>query len=266
MGGEMDSVHLEKFPVANMALVNADLEQRMEIAQRITTIVLALRRKESIKVKQPLQTLMIPPVDEAQRLAIESVKNIFLQEVNVKEVKFVEGQGVLVKKVKCNFRTMGKKFGKLMKGVAAQMDALSQEQIAQLEKEGTIAINVEGQDLTVEAVDVDIISEDIPGWLVGNEGNLTVALDITLTDELCNEGMARELVNRIQNIRKKSGLEITDHIRVSIEPNDAATKAVESFGDYIARQVLADDMKLEANDGQAIEFDDFTLNIKITKI
>ena len=265
MGGEMDSVHLEKFPVANMALVNADLEQRMEIAQRITTIVLALRRKESLKVKQPLQTLMIPPVDEAQRVAIESVKQIFLQEVNVKEVKFVEGQGILVKKVKCNFRTMGKKFGKLMKGVAAQMDALSQEQIAQLEKDGTIAINVEGQDLTVEAVNVDIISEDIPGWLVGNEGNLTVALDITLTDELRNEGMARELVNRIQNIRKKSGLEITDRIRVSIEPNEAATKAVEAFGDYIARQVLADEIKLEANDGQAVEFDEFTLNITITK-
>ena len=265
MGGELDSVHLEKFPVANMALVNADLEQRMEIAQRITTIVLALRRKESLKVKQPLQTLMIPPVDEAQRVAIESVKQIFLQEVNVKDVKFVEGQGILVKKVKCNFRTMGKKFGKLMKGVAAQMDALTQEQIAQLEKEGTIMINVEGQDLTVEAVDVDIISEDIPGWLVGNEGNLTVALDITLTDELRNEGMARELVNRIQNIRKKSGLEITDRIRVSIEPNEASTNAVKAFGDYIARQVLADEIKLEANDGQAVEFDEFTLNITITK-
>ena len=265
MGGELDSVHLEKFPVANMALVNVDLEQRMEIAQRITTIVLALRRKESLKVKQPLQTLMIPPVDEAQRVAIESVKQIFLQEVNVKEVKFVEGQGILVKKVKCNFRTMGKKFGKLMKGVAAQMDALSQEQIAQLEKDGIITINVEGQDLTVEAADVDIISEDIPGWLMGNEGNLTVALDITLTEELRNEGMARELVNRIQNIRKKSGLEITDRIRVSIEPNEAATKAVEAFGDYIARQVLADEIKLEANDGQSVEFDDFKLNIHITK-
>ncbi len=265
MGGELDSVHLEKFPVANMALVNADLEQRMEIAQRITTIVLALRRKESLKVKQPLQTLMIPPVDEAQRVAIESVKQIFLQEVNVKDVKFVEGQGILVKKVKCNFRTMGKKFGKLMKGVAAQMDALTQEQIAQLEKEGTIMINVEGQDLTVEAVDVDIISEDIPGWLVGNEGNLTVALDITLTDELRNEGMARELVNRIQNIRKKSGLEITDRIRVSIEPNEASTNAVKAFGDYIARQVLADEIKLETNNGQAVEFDEFTLNITITK-
>ncbi len=265
MGGEMDSVHLEKFPVANLSLVNADLEQRMEIAQRITTIVLALRRKESVKVKQPLQTLMIPPVDEAQRMAIESVKDIFLQEVNVKDVKFVEGQGILVKKVKCNFRTMGKKFGKLMKGVAAQMDALTQEQIAQLEMDGSIGINVEGQDLTVEAVDVDIISEDIPGWLVGNEGNLTVALDITLTDDLRNEGMARELVNRIQNIRKKSGLEITDRICVQIEPNEAATKAVEAFGDYIARQVLADDIKLENNEGQTVEFDEFKLNINITK-
>ena len=265
MDGQMDSVHLEKFPVANLALVNTDLEQRMEIAQRITTIVLALRRKESLKVKQPLQTLMIPPVDDAQRQAIESVKQIFLQEVNVKDVKFVEGQGILVKKVKCNFRTMGKKFGKLMKGVAAQMDALTQEQIAQLEKDSVITINVEGQDLTVEAADVDIISEDIPGWLVGNEGNLTVALDITLTDDLRNEGMARELVNRIQNIRKKSGLEITDRIRVQIEPNEAATKAVEAFGDYIARQVLADEIKLESNEGQSVEFDEFKLNINITK-
>ena len=262
MGGTLDSVHLEKFPVANMALVNSDLEQRMEIAQRITTIVLALRRKESLKVKQPLQTLMIPPVDEAQRVAIESVKQIFLQEVNVKEVKFVEGQGILVKKVKCNFRTMGKKFGKDMKAVAAAVAAMSQEQIAELEANGKLQLD----SYEILAEDVEIISEDIPGWLMGNEGNLTVALDITLTDELRNEGMARELVNRIQNIRKKSGLEITDRIRVAIEPNDAATKAVEAFGDYIARQVLADDLKLEANDGQTVEFDDFTLNIKITKI
>jgi isoleucyl-tRNA synthetase len=237
----------------------------MAIAQRITTIVLALRRKESIKVKQPLQTLMIPPVDNAQREAIESVKPIFLQEVNVKDVMFVEGQGVLVKKVKCNFRTMGKKFGKLMKGVAAAMDSLSQEQIALLETQGTIGITVDGQDLTVDAGDVDIISEDIPGWLVGNEGNLTVALDITLTDELRNEGMARELVNRIQNMRKKSGLEITDRIKVQIEPNDTVTNAVNAFGDYVARQVLADSITLEANDGQTVEFDDFNLHINITK-
>ena len=261
MGGEMDSVHLEKFPVANMSLVNADLEQRMEIAQRITTVVLSLRKKEGIAVKQPLQTLMIPPVDEAQRVAIESVKQIFLQEVNVKDVKFVEGQGILVKKVKCNFRTMGKKFGKDMKAVAAAVTDMTQEQIAELETNGKVQLG----SYEILAEDVEVISEDIPGWLVGNDGNLTIALDITLTDELRAEGMARTLVNRIQNIRKKSGLEITDRIRVQIEPNAAVMKAVEDFGDYIARQVLADEVKLEANEGQSVEFDDFKLNINITK-
>ena len=261
MGGEMDSVHLEKFPVANISLVNADLEQRMEIAQRITTVVLSLRKKEGIAVKQPLQTLMIPPVDEAQRVAIESVKQIFLQEVNVKDVKFVEGQGILVKKVKCNFRTMGKKFGKDMKAVAAAVTDMTQEQIAELETNGKVQLG----SYEILAEDVEVISEDIPGWLVGNDGNLTIALDITLTDELRAEGMARTLVNRIQNIRKKSGLEITDRIRVQIEPNAAVMKAVEDFGDYIARQVLADEVKLEANEGQSVEFDDFKLNINITK-
>ena len=260
-------MHLDTFPKADTSLIDTDLEQRMKVAQRITTIVLALRRKESIKVKQPLQTLMIPPVDAQQREDIESVKGIFLQEVNVKEVKFVEGQGVLVKKVKCNFRTMGKKFGKMMKAVAAAVDALSQEQIALLERDGSLTLdNLEGLDkLEILASDVEIISEDIPGWLVGNEGNITVALDITITDELRSEGMARELVNRIQNIRKKSGLEITDRINVSIEPNETATKAVEAFGEYIAKQVLANSLKLEANDGQAVEFDDFSLNVKVTK-
>ena len=268
LGGELDSVHLEKFPVADMSLVDSDLERRMSIAQRITTIVLALRRKESIKVKQPLQTIMIPPVDAAQRADIESVKQIFLQEVNVKDVKFVEGSGILVKKVKCNFRTMGKKFGKAMKAVAAAVDALTQEQIALLEQNGSLTLaGIEGVDnAEVLLEDVEIISEDIPGWLVGNDGNLTVALDITLTDELRNEGMARELVNRIQNIRKKSGLEITDRITVDIQPNDAATKAVNAFGDYIARQVLANEVRLADNDGQEVEFDDFKLNIKITKL
>jgi isoleucyl-tRNA synthetase len=145
------------------------------------------------------------------------------------------------------------------------MDALSQEQIADLEKQGTIAISVDGQDVTVEAADVDIISEDIPGWLVANEGNLTVALEVELTDELKNEGMARELINRIQNIRKESGLEITDRINVTIAPNDDVQKAVDSFADYIKTQVLADNISLQPNDGQEIEFDDFKLNIKVTK-
>ena len=160
---------------------------------------------------------------------------------------------------------MGKKFGKLMKSVAAAMDALTQEQIAELEKNGTIGINIEGQDLTVEAADVDIISEDIPGWLVANEGNLTVALEVELTEELKNEGMARELINRIQNIRKESGLEITDRIAVILAPNADVEKAVESFGEYIKTQVLADSIDVQPNDGQEIEFDDFKLNIKVTK-
>jgi isoleucyl-tRNA synthetase len=262
---QMDSVHLEQFPKYDMTLVDRDLEERMDIAQRITTIVLALRRKESIKVKQPLQTLMIPPVDAEQKAAIESVKQIFLQEVNVKEVKFVEGAGILVKKVKCNFRTMGKKFGKLMKGVAATMDALSQEQIAQLEKEGTIAIEVEGQSLTVEAADVEIISEDIPGWLVSNEGNLTVALEVQLSDELLKEGMARELINRIQNIRKDSGFEITDRIKVTIAPNEQTDAAIADYAEYIKTQVLADVIEVAYNDGQEIDFDDFSINIKVVK-
>ncbi|MBR1388577.1 MAG: isoleucine--tRNA ligase [Prevotella sp.] len=265
LGGELDSVHLDKFPVADDSLIDQDLEARMQMAQKITSMVLALRRKVNIKVRQPLQAIMIPAVDETQQKHIEAVKDLIQNEVNVKELRFVEGAGVLVKKVKCNFRTMGKKFGKLMKGVAAAMDALTQDQIAELEKQGTIGITVEGQALTVEAADVEIISEDIPGWLVANEGNLTVALEVELTDELRNEGMARELINRIQNIRKESGLEITDRISVVLSPNEAVEKSVKSFGDYIKTQVLADDLKVEANEGQEVDFDDFKLNIKVEK-
>ena len=264
LGGEMDSVHLDRFPVADESLIDKDLEARMEMAQKITSMVLALRRKVNIKVRQPLQAIMIPATAE-QKKHIEAVKNLIMNEVNVKELRFVEGQGILVKKVKCNFRTMGKKFGKLMKGVAAAMDQLSQEQIAELETQGTIGINVEGQDLTVEAVDVDIISEDIPGWLVANEGALTVALEVELTDELRQEGMAREIINRIQNIRKESGLEITDRINVTLSPNDEVEKAVKAFGDYIRTQVLADDITIAPNEGQEVDFDEFKLNITITK-
>ena len=264
LGGQKDSVHLDFFPVADEALIDTNLEARMEMAQKITSMVLALRRKVNIKVRQPLQCIMIPATDE-QKKHIEAVKQLIMSEVNVKELKFVDGQGILMKKVKCNFRTMGKKFGKLMKGVAAAMDALSQEQIAELEQQGTIGIQVEGQDLVVEAVDVDIISEDIPGWLVANEGALTVALEVELTDELKNEGMARELINRIQNIRKESGLEITDRIIVTLSPNGDVEKAVNAFGEYVKTQVLADSIVIAANDGQEVDFDDFKLNINITK-
>jgi isoleucyl-tRNA synthetase len=264
LGGEKDSVHLDTFPVADESLIDKDLEARMEMAQKITSMVLALRRKVNIKVRQPLQAIMVPATEE-QKKHIEAVKQLIMNEVNVKELKFVEGQGVLVKKVKCNFRTMGKKFGKLMKAVAAAVDALSQEQIAELEQNGTIGISVEGQDLTVEAADVEIISEDIPGWLVSNEGSLTVALEVELTDELRQEGMAREIINRVQNIRKESGLEITDRINITLAPNAEVEKSVEAFGDYIETQVLADAITIAPNDGTEVDFDEFKLNIKITK-
>ena len=237
----------------------------MDMAQRITSMVLALRRKVNIKVRQPLQKIMIPAIDSEQQKHIEAVKQLIMNEVNVKELTFVEGQGILVKKVKCNFRTMGKKFGKLMKAVAAAVDGFSQEQIAELETVGTIALSVENQDVTIEKEDVEIFSEDIPGWLVANEGNLTVALEVELTDELRQEGMARELINRIQNLRKDTGLEITDRISVVVAPNDQTDAAIKAYGDYIVSQVLADSIEIAPNDGTEIDFDDFKLNIKIAK-
>ena len=265
LGGELESIHLDRWPVADEAVIDADLEARMDMAQRITSMVLALRRKVNIKVRQPLAQIMIPAVDATQKKHIEAVADLIRHEVNVKEVVFVEGQGVLVKKVKCNFRVMGKKYGKLMKLVAARMNELTQEEIATLETSGEFCFEVEGQPVKVEAADVEIISEDIPGWLVSNEGNLTVALEVELTDELRREGMARELINRIQNLRKESGLEITDRIAVVIEPNKEVAAAVESFGELIRTQVLADAVTLGENNGTEVEFDDFRLHIAIQK-
>lgn len=265
LGGELESVHLDKFPVADEAAIDADLEERMAIAQKITSMVLALRRKVNIKVRQPLQQIMIPAVDDVQKAHIEAVAGLLKNEVNVKEVNFIEGQGILVKKVKCNFRVMGKKFGKLMKGVAAQMSALDQDQIAAFEKAGNITLNIDGQEAVVEVADVEIISEDIPGWLVSNEGNLTVALEVELTPELKKEGMARELINRIQNLRKETGLEITDRINVTVAPNEETDAAIEAFADYIKGQVLADSIEIGDNAGVETEFDDFKLNILVEK-
>ena len=265
LGGEKDSVHLDFYPEVDEKAIDLDLEARMDMAQRITSMVLALRRKVNIKVRQPLQRIMIPAIDSEQQKHIEAVKQLIMNEVNVKELTFVEGQGILVKKVKCNFRTMGKKFGKLMKAVAAAVDGFSQEQIAELETVGTISLSVENQDVTIEKEDVEIFSEDIPGWLVANEGNLTVALEVELTDELRQEGMARELINRIQNLRKDTGLEITDRISVVVAPNDQTDAAIKAYGDYIVSQVLADSIEIAPNDGTEIDFDDFKLNIKIAK-
>ena len=264
---QLQSVHLASFPVADEKCIDRELEERMEMAQKITSMVLALRRKVNIKVRQPLLQIMIPAVDQRQRAHIEAVKDLIMSEVNVKQLNFVDdGKGMLVKKVKCNFRTMGKKFGKLMKGIAAQMEALEQEAIADLERNGSINLMVEGNEVTVDVADVEIISEDIPGWLVSNEGNLTVALEVELTDELVKEGMAREIINRVQNLRKESGLEITDRIKVTLAPNAQTDAAVAAFGDYIKSQVLADELYVANNDGKEIAFEDFNLNIKIDKI
>lgn len=266
LGGKLESVHLERFPKADEALIDSDLEERMSMAQRITSMVLALRRKVNIKVRQPLAQIMIPAVDDEQKKHIEAVEDLILGEVNVKQLTFAEGNGILVKKVKCNFRVMGKKFGKLMKGVAAKMNGLSQDEIAALEKNGSMTFDVQGQPVTVDAADVDIISEDIPGWLVSNEGNLTVALEVELTDELRQEGMARELINRIQNLRKDTGLEITDRIKVTVDPNAQTDAAVNAFADYIKSQVLANEIIVAPNDGAEVDFDDFKLNIKVEKV
>ena len=262
----VESVHLAKFPVADESLMDKNLEARMKMAQKITSMVLALRRKVNIKVRQPLQCIMIPAVDDVQRQRIEAVKSLVVNEVNVKELRFVEGSGVLVKKVKCNFRTMGKKFGKLMKGIAGQMDALNQDDIAAFERNGSIVINVEGQEVAVDVADVEIINEDIPGWLVANDGNLTVALEVELNDELRNEGMARELINRIQNLRKDCGLEITDRVNVTISPDDRVKSAVDSFADYIKGQVLADQIAVADNDGCEVELDELKVRIKVEKV
>ena len=265
LGGKLESVHLDRFPQTDESRIDMDLEQRMGMAQKITSMVLALRRKVNIKVRQPLQQIMIPAIDDTQKRHIEAVKDLIMSEVNVKELQFAEGQNILVKKVKCNFRVMGKKFGKLMKAVAAKMDTLSQDEIVGMEKAGVYSFELEGQAINVETSDVEIISEDIPGWLVSNEGNLTVALEVELTDELRQEGMARELINRIQNLRKDTGLEITDRIKVTISPNAASNPAITSYGEYIKSQVLADTIIVAENDGVETEFDEFILSIKVEK-
>lgn len=263
------SVHLAKFPVADESLINKELEARMQMAQDVTSMVLALRRKVNIKVRQPLQCIMIPVVDEDQKRHIEAVKDLIMSEVNVKEIQFVEGaSGVLVKKVKCDFKKLGPKFGKQMKAVAAAVAGMSQEDIAQFEKNGSFTFSLDCGDAVVEVADVEIFSEDIPGWLVANEGKLTVALEVTVTDELRREGIARELVNRIQNIRKSSGFEITDKINITLSKNPNTDDAVNEYNSYICNQVLGNSLTLvdEVADGTELNFDDFSLFVKVEKL
>ena len=265
--GNESSVHLAKFPVADRTLIDKELEERMQVAQDITSMILALRRKVNIKVRQPLQCIMVPIVDQAQKLRIEAVKDLILNEVNVKEIRYAES-GALVKRVKCDFKKLGPKFGKQMKAVAAAVSEMSQDAIAELERNGRYEFNLSGEKAVIEVTDVEIFSEDIPGWLVANEGKLTVALEVTLTEELRREGIARELVNRIQNIRKNSGLEITDKIAIVLSKNSRTDDAVNEYNKYICTQVLANSLSLadEVADGVELSFDEFSLTVKVTKL
>lgn len=265
---EAVSVHLAKFPQADEKCIDKALESAMQTAMQVTSMVLSLRKKVKIPVIQALQMISIPAGDESLRADIERMAPVILAETNVKELQFIEeGSGMqLVKKVKCNFRTMGKKYGKMMKDVNAAVIAMSQEQISMLENDGNITLDVAGQPTVVELADVEVISEDIPGWTIAQEGKVTVALDIEITPELRTEGMARLIIKRIQAMRKESGFEITDRISVTIEDRAELRSAAEKFGEHISSQVLANELTIgDASDGSEVDFGDFKAKIKIVK-
>ena len=265
-----ESVHLSTFPKCDESLIDSELEDMMQLAQRTSSMVLALRRKVNIKVRQPLQKIIIPVLDKAMAEHIEAVKQLIMGEVNVKDIELItDTTGIITKRIKPNFKTLGAKCGKYMKQVAALVASFTQEQIAAVESNAETIIKVEDTEFVTTAADFEITSEDMPGWLVASEGKLTVALDITITDELRREGVARELVNRIQNIRKESGFEVTDKIRVEIEATELTTPAIESFAEYIAQQTLALEVKASAAPaGDKVvdsDIDESPLKIAITK-
>lgn len=261
----LSSVHLADFPEPDDSLIDKSLEERMSIAQKISSMVLGLRRKVNIKVRQPLNKMMIPILDESFEEKVEAVRNLILTEVNVKEIEYLKDTSdILVKKIKPDFKVLGPKYGKKMKWIASALASLDQDEIRKLENKGQISLNIEGDNIVVTTEEVEIFSEDIPGWLVATDGPLTVALDVTITSELKEEGIARELINRIQNIRKESGFNVTDKIDVFIENNSILKDAVNHFGEYISGQTLARSVTLvdqvENSSVREIELDD---NVKI---
>ena len=266
-----ESVHLSTFPKADEKLIDTDLEEMMSLAQRVSSMVLALRRKVSIKVRQPLTKILIPVLDPAMAQHIAAVKTLIMNEVNVKEIELIENTaGIITKRIKPNFKTLGPKYGKQMKQIAALVAGFSQDQIAAIEASAETLLDVDGEKITVTPADFEITSEDMPGWLVATEGKLTVALDITITDDLRAEGIARELINRIQNIRKDSGFEVTDKIRVEIEQQEFVLPALKSFADYIASQTLAVEIEgVPSPSGEFVvesEVDEQPVRIAVTKI
>ena len=266
--GSEKSVHLQLFPEPDENAIDKTLEESMHLAQVITSMVLALRRKADLKVRQPLQRIMVPATDAARRAALEAMKPLIISEVNVKELEIVgeDGDGVLVKRVKPDFRKLGPKHGKMMKQVAAAVQAMNAADIAALERDGSVKISVGGTEAVIDLADVEVISEDIPGWLVANEGNVTVALDVTVTPELRREGIARDIVNRIQNIRKSRRYEITDRINLRFAPSEATDEAINEYADYICRQVLAVSLEIApvGADAEMLTLDDLELAVDIT--
>jgi isoleucyl-tRNA synthetase len=263
-----ESVHLAQFPVSVEKYVNKMLESKMQKAQTISSLVLSLRKKEMIKVRQPLQKVMIPVLDESQRLEIEAVSDLIMAEVNVKEIVLLDdASGILIKQIKPNFKALGPRFGKDMGLISKEIQNLSAEQISQFDKEGSLDIIIAGNSVTLSLEDVEISSQDIEGWLVANSNGITVALDITISPELKQEGIARELVNRIQNIRKETGFEVTDKVKVHLRKNDTLEIAVKANEDYIKSETLTEILVFEETieSGTEIDFDGITTKITITK-
>jgi len=268
--GNTTSVHLSDFPTVNESVIDTDLEQRMDIAQQVSSMVLSLRKKEQIKVRQPLQKIMIPILDAKFKRQLQDVADLILSEVNVKEIEYLEDTaGVLVKSIKPNFKTLGPKYGKIMKQIAAIVTQFNQNDIQEFEKNSVVEINVEGQQVMLDSNDVEIITQDIPGWLVQTEGGLTVALDISISQELKEEGIAREFVNRIQNLRKDSGFEVNDKIAVKILQHNEINDAITKNKNYICTETLATQLDLvsELNEGVTVDFDhDLSTLITIKKL
>lgn len=268
--GSTESVHLDRFPVADDTLIDNELEARQKLAQDITSMALALRRKVNLKVRQPLQTIMVPVADESRRKALEAIMELVKSEINVKDLKIVgNDEGILVKSVKPDFKKLGPKFGKQMKAAAEIIKNLDAKAIATLERDGKLTFDLNGTPADLDIADVEIISEDIPGWLVANEGNLTIALDVTVTPELRREGIARDIVNRIQNIRKSRDYDITDRISLTFAPADATDDAIRDFADYISRQVLATSLEIapiaDGDEGvEELNMDDITAKVRIS--
>ncbi|MBW8242357.1 isoleucine--tRNA ligase [Muricauda oceani] len=263
-----ESVHLAEFPVYDSSMVNKDLERKMQLAQKISSLVLSIRQKEKIKVRQPLQKIMIPVLDDEQRKDIESVSNLVKSEVNVKEIEMLDdASGVLVKQIKPNFKVLGPKFGKDMKAIAGKVSNLGQEDIQKMEHEGELLLQLENKTVNLQLTDVEISSQDIEGWLVASSGPLTVALDVTIDENLKKEGIARELVNRIQNLRKESGFEVTDKIDIKILKDGLVENAVSSNEDYIKTETLTAELNFEEKleDGVAIAFDEVNTKLFIQK-